>query len=36
MPRLYPGLLDDEEVASIADYLKTDVFQRDREHDPQP
>jgi alcohol dehydrogenase (cytochrome c) len=26
MPRLYPGLLNDQEVEEIAEYLKTDVF----------
>jgi alcohol dehydrogenase (cytochrome c) len=26
MPRLYPGVLTEDEVAMIADYLKTDVF----------
>ena len=36
MPRLYPGLLDDEEVASIADYLKTDVFRCDSTEPPPP
>ena len=26
MPHLYPGLLNDDDVRELADYLKTDVF----------